>query len=178
MEKIHAFTITYSGVSKKLMSEAILIYNNKEYKTKNAQWDTGATSTCISKRVVKELGLLPTGKASIQTPSGSAIVNEYRIDIKLQNENVRLTNVYVMDSEIEAQGIDMLIGMNIITLGDLSVSNFNGKTVFTFRVPSVTTTDYVKLYNSKQQSKSNKIHPNAPCPCGSGQKYKRCCGRK
>ena len=23
-----------------------------------------------------------------------------------------------------------------------------------------------------------KIYPNAPCPCGSGKKYKQCCGRK
>ena len=24
----------------------------------------------------------------------------------------------------------------------------------------------------------NKIYPNDPCPCGSGKKYKNCCGRK
>ena len=24
----------------------------------------------------------------------------------------------------------------------------------------------------------NKIYPNDPCPCGSGKKYKKCCGRK
>ena len=23
-----------------------------------------------------------------------------------------------------------------------------------------------------------KIYPNEPCPCGSGKKYKKCCGRK
>jgi uncharacterized protein YchJ len=23
-----------------------------------------------------------------------------------------------------------------------------------------------------------KLGPNAPCPCGSGTKYKKCCGRK
>ncbi|MBF6841857.1 hypothetical protein HN289_19560, partial [Acinetobacter baumannii] len=22
-----------------------------------------------------------------------------------------------------------------------------------------------------------KIYPNSPCPCGSGKKYKQCCGR-
>ena len=26
--------------------------------------------------------------------------------------------------------------------------------------------------------KENKIYPNDPCPCGSGKKYKNCCGRK
>ena len=25
-------------------------------------------------------------------------------------------------------------------------------------------------------SKSDKIGPNDPCPCGSGKKYKKCCG--
>ena len=23
----------------------------------------------------------------------------------------------------------------------------------------------------------NKVGPNEPCPCGSGKKYKKCCGR-
>ncbi|MCC8017186.1 MAG: SEC-C domain-containing protein, partial [Lachnospiraceae bacterium] len=25
--------------------------------------------------------------------------------------------------------------------------------------------------------KPEKIYPNDPCPCGSGKKYKKCCGR-
>lgn len=25
---------------------------------------------------------------------------------------------------------------------------------------------------------SEKVYPNDPCPCGSGKKYKQCCGRK
>ncbi|MCD7868939.1 MAG: SEC-C domain-containing protein, partial [Clostridiales bacterium] len=28
------------------------------------------------------------------------------------------------------------------------------------------------------QRKETKIYPNDPCPCGSGKKYKQCCGRK
>ncbi len=26
--------------------------------------------------------------------------------------------------------------------------------------------------------KEKKVYPNGPCPCGSGKKYKKCCGRK
>ena len=26
--------------------------------------------------------------------------------------------------------------------------------------------------------KAPKIYPNDPCPCGSGKKYKKCCGKK
>ena len=28
-----------------------------------------------------------------------------------------------------------------------------------------------------KKRESDKIYPNDPCPCGSGKKYKKCCGR-
>ncbi|MFP3153660.1 preprotein translocase subunit SecA [Lachnospiraceae bacterium ZAX-1] len=31
--------------------------------------------------------------------------------------------------------------------------------------------------NAPKRRESAKIYPNAPCPCGSGKKYKQCCGR-
>ena len=33
-------------------------------------------------------------------------------------------------------------------------------------------------YGSYGEKKNVKIYPNDPCPCGSGLKYKKCCGRK
>ena len=32
--------------------------------------------------------------------------------------------------------------------------------------------------NAMSVGLGRKIYPNEPCPCGSGKKYKRCCGRK
>ena len=177
--EIHAFTTSYDRISNKLISSATLVSGDKKYKTELAQWDTGASQTCISENIVQQLGLIPCGQKPMQTPSGQKIVNEYRIDVILPNENVYLSNVYVIDSEIGEQGIDMLIGMNIINLGDFAVSNFNNKTVFTFRIPSEATTDYVKVIDSRNHIKNAiKVYPNDPCPCGSGKKYKKCCGRK
>ncbi len=38
------------------------------------------------------------------------------------------------------------------------------------------------LYKEQKSSttivKPDKVYPNDPCPCGSGKKYKKCCGRK
>ena len=38
------------------------------------------------------------------------------------------------------------------------------------------------LYREQKSSttivKPDKVYPNDPCPCGSGKKYKMCCGRK
>ncbi len=36
--------------------------------------------------------------------------------------------------------------------------------------------DLEKLLNPQQVVKSEKIGRNDPCPCGSGKKYKKCCG--
>lgn len=39
-----------------------------------------------------------------------------------------------------------------------------------------------RLYKEQKSSttiiKAPKVYPNDPCPCGSGKKYKKCCGRK
>lgn len=39
---------------------------------------------------------------------------------------------------------------------------------------------YNDLYDDFEQPivKEKKVYPNDPCPCGSGKKYKKCCGRK
>lgn len=38
------------------------------------------------------------------------------------------------------------------------------------------------LYREQKSSttivKQDKVYPNDPCPCGSGKKYKKCCGKK
>ena len=39
-----------------------------------------------------------------------------------------------------------------------------------------------ELYREQKSSttvvKPDKVYPNDPCPCGSGKKYKKCCGKK
>lgn len=38
--------------------------------------------------------------------------------------------------------IDLLIGMDIISLGDFAITNVNGKTTFSFRLPSTSIIDF------------------------------------
>ena len=40
-----------------------------------------------------------------------------------------------------------------------------------------TSTPTTNNINGKLNQKANKVYPNDPCPCGSGKKYKKCCGR-
>ena len=122
---------TYNQVVDKIITNVIT--NHKEQA--KALWDTGANCCCISYDLVKRLELKPIGAMPIATPSGTAIYNKYMIDIELPN-NIELKDVTVCESEIGAQKLDLIIGMNIINKGDFAISNFNGMTKFSFRIPT------------------------------------------
>jgi hypothetical protein len=47
-------------------------------------------------------------------------------------------------SENTVEGCDVLIGMDVITTGDLAITNHNGKTTFSFRVPACEEIDFVE----------------------------------
>ena len=175
MKDYQAFTATCDGIATKLICDVIL-YNGEKSITVPGQWDTGATNSSITHDVVKQLSLIPIGYVNNLTPSGNAYQKSYLLNITLPN-HLNVTDVRVSESEIGAQGIGILLGMDIIRHGDFSISNYDGHTVFTFRYPSVACTDYVKLRNTSYPIKKDKIMPNDLCPCGSGKKYKRCCGK-
>lgn len=110
-----------------------------------AIWDTGATSTVITPKVVAELGLKPSGKVMVRGvgPAGAPQAhqsNTYLVNIILPN-NVRFVGTRVSENSIE--GGDVLIGMDIITAGDLAITNHNGETTFTFCTPSCEEIDFV-----------------------------------
>jgi hypothetical protein len=152
------------------------VADHPEYKNFQAVWDTGATGSVITKRVVKECGLKPIGMTQVTGVNGTSKSEVFLVNIGLPNK-VAVMDVKVTVGKLPTQ--DVLIGMDIITQGDLAVTNANGITVFSFRIPSVACIDYVKAMNARDPKKKSSVGVgrNDPCPCGSGQKYKKCCGR-
>lgn len=172
-----AFTTFFDGMSRQLYNEAQVEFQGNSFNTTRALWDTGATSTCISDAVVNALNLIPISYTKNHTAGGEVTSPLYLVDIVLRN-NVKVTDLMVLGTDIGKQGIDLLIGMDIINMGDFAVSNFEGQTVFSFRFPSQAKTDYVTAIQSRMPTvKAKKPGRNDPCPCGSGKKYKNCCGR-
>lgn len=174
-QRLSAFTCKANGRANVLHSEVTVsaskeLFPNAKNNKYIAIWDTGATNTAISSKVAKECGLIPTGQAVCNTANGESTVNTYIIDIGLPN-SVNISSIQATEFKA-VEGSDLLIGMDIMSLGDLAISNYEGKTTFTFRVPSMKCTDYVKEIN---QIKFKNVGRNDPCPCGSGKKFKQCC---
>jgi len=123
-------------------------------KTFQALWDTGATNSVITKVVVDKLGLSPIGMGRVYTPQGEAITNMYLVNLLLPN-NIGIPSLRV--SEGILKGFDVLIGMDIISLGDFAITHKNDGTVFSFQLPSTHEYDFVKqINNSKQSIKAKK----------------------
>jgi len=116
-----------------------------ERKTFQAIWDTGASGSVITARVVKELNLVPTGRADVYTASGQHNVNTYLVNILIP-PGVQFVALRVTEGEITG-GLDVLIGMDIIGQGDFAVTNENGETCMSYRTPSVQRIDFVKEIN-------------------------------
>lgn len=141
----------------------------------DAIWDTGASASAISKKVVDSLGLIPTGKGKSSTAAGVVDVDIYTVNILLPCK-VGFSSMPVSCNDIG--NVDVLIGMDIISRGDFSITNRNGKTKFTFQTPSTHDTDYYK-----ELEKINKTHElwskhgNNKCPCGSGKIWSNCHGK-
>lgn len=178
-----AFTQRYNGITDTLKTQCV-VYPAFDPKTQkqpdgcniNCLWDTGATKSVISARLVSALGLKPIGKVTICHAQGRTDVNTYLINVLLTN-NVGVTFLQV--SEGVLSGFDMLIGMDIISQGDFALSCSKGKTVFSFQLPSTHEIDYVedKMVRPPFVNATKESGRNDPCPCGSGKKYKNCCGK-
>lgn len=129
-------------------------------------WDTGATGTVITPKVVESCGLKQTGMAEVQHADGKTVKPTYMISLYLPNKVV-IPQIKVSEGNLGDSG-DVLIGMDVISLGDFILTNREGLTWLSFRMPSIQHIDLVKY----------KPNPNHGCACGSGKRYGNCCGKK
>ena len=101
----------------------------------NAIWDTGASQTVITHRVMSQLNLTPIATEMVHGINSQQMVNVVAITIKLPN-GLLIPDIRVFVCDIPSP-IDMLIGMDIIQRGDFHISNTGGRTLFSFVIPSL-----------------------------------------
>jgi hypothetical protein len=153
-----------------------------------AIWDTGATGTLITANVVQALGLKPIGVVNTHHAGGSDMAPVFKVCARFPG-GPGFTSLRVIQGKLP--GFDVLVGMDIIANGDFLVTTHGGKTCLTFQLPSLGGAalqdhlDKALKNHAAKQAASKPPMPakpyagtgrNKPCPCGSGEKYKNCCG--
>jgi large-conductance mechanosensitive channel len=114
-----------------------------------AVWDTGATRTVISNSLQNQLGLFPVRKVMAMGVNSIIQADMTEISIRL-TDGIIMPNIEVVVSELNSGSCQILIGMDIISLGDFSISNANGETVFSFVVPPFQ--DRVDLFDKANEA--------------------------
>ena len=124
------------GLLRQLTTMAEIAVPNIDIKNLyKAIWDAGASASVITQFVVDNLGLVPTGMSLIHTANGTARQHTYIIDIYI-SEKIIFKDVTVTCATAFSGGSDVLIGMDIISKGDFSTTNLDGKNCMSFRIPS------------------------------------------
>lgn len=162
MQEPKAFTLTHSGIIPWLttpcdVSEAHDPQNPSQslnIKRYNGLWDTGASGSMITSKIAKELGLIPTGMQKSFHAQGYSLVNTYMINLTLLN-GIQVVDLKVGEGILPA-GIDMLIGMDIISLGDFALTHRKNGTIFSFQIPSTHEYDFVRQINNGVGMKKKK----------------------
>lgn len=182
-----AFTSRYNGRSLRLTGEIEIfpafdpaLQSQPQGRKYQALYDTGATNSSVSPKVVAELGLASVGAQNVGVGGGTLTTTTHLVNIGLPNR-VMFPMMRVAQIALHG-GMDALIGMDILGVGDFAVTHYNnGSTTFSFCCPSRREIDFVTEVTVGNKSAappfhSNKVSRNSPCPCGSGKKYKKCCG--
>jgi hypothetical protein len=134
----------------------------------DAIWDTGATNCVITQEVIDKCGLIATGVAQVHGVHGPELSETYLVNIALPN-GVVFPTVQVTKGRLVG-GANMLIGMNIIAMGDFAVTNHNGLTKFSFRVPSI---QHIDFNDGSGLAVVRAGAPQRPAPSGPTNRKKR-----
>jgi hypothetical protein len=110
-----------------------------------AIWDTGATNSVITQKVVDTCHLRPIGMTQVHGVNSTDLCEVFLVDVHLLN-NVAINQVRVTKGRL-AGDVDVLIGMDIISVGDFVITNQGGVTIFSFCAPSHRRIDFVEEHN-------------------------------
>lgn len=183
--QFHAFTAAANGRANRIITEIHVCqgfdpaaHKSPPYQIHptKALWDTGATNSVITKATANILKLTPVGIVNVHYGSGPTKANTHVVNLYLPNK-VQIPGILVSECE-DANDFGVIIGMDIITQGDFSITNVDEKTITSFRVPSIETIDYVKTAKTLTFAG---VGRNDPCPCGKKDsagkplKFKNCC---
>ena len=99
-----------------------------------AIWDTGSMQTSISQKIVSRHRLFCIDKKLIKSFRGVSEQSIYDICIGFASSGRGYSHVKVTDGVPYDLGCDVIVGMDIISLGDFHLRKENDEYIFTFKL--------------------------------------------
>lgn len=182
---ITAYTHTYNSIERRIIVKCFVSApktpKGEDGEELKALWDTGASVTCISTKLSERLGLPVIDSMDITVADNRKVKADVHC-VQLRMGSFIVPHVTAAVLNMDNCEHDVIIGMDFMINGDTSISHYGGKTVLTFRQPSLETKDYVEelnLWNKCLKHHNINIEKGLPdkCACGSGKDFKNCHGK-
>ena len=140
---VTTYTKRFDQIMKAILVDCSIQLPNSEdcsFDLLSALWDTGANITCISSRLVDNLHLESSNEALISVANNQLIsADKYYVQLRMGDFTIPFIEVLGLPMD---ESKDIIIGMDVISKGDLSITNYEGNTVLSFRQPSLGTIDF------------------------------------
>lgn len=137
------FTKKYDNFDGRIITQEKIQYNDKCISV-TALWDTGSTYTCISEKLIEKLSIDSNSNSDFVYTSYGKIKSKTYDIIVILNDQLEIPVDASKHNHIHEEGVDLLIGMDIIFRGDFAISTYNEETCFSFRYPSKGHIDFTK----------------------------------
>lgn len=142
--------IEYDCIFNRLKAEATVTnLDNGKYLKVMAIFDTGASMTCIHSSLWDILCINSLYKIPNQGFHGEGIADVFHAQIDIYDKLSFIGNISIFDFKCDE--VKLVIGMDIISKGDLILSNIDNKTHLTFLCPA-----QIDFEKSKLISKTKK----------------------
>lgn len=114
-----------------------------------AVWDTGSTDTVVTRRVAEELSLEDLGEEEFTCVAGVGRFQTHIASLEFKG-GMRIDSITVGEFVSCGHGYDVIIGMDVIGMGEFAVSSLNGLTTFSFRLPAKEHADFTKKFDEEE----------------------------
>lgn len=125
-----------------LITDEAIINDNKLIPIK-ALWDTGSSESVISNNLANKLNLCSIGSALLNGTSLSCKTNIYEVVLLLAKKQQIILHV-TGSPQIGDNNIDLLIGLDVISMCDFVISTDNKNLCMSVRFPSQGLIDFTK----------------------------------
>ena len=99
----------------KVMTDIYIFKSSDDIRIYKALWDTGATETLVSSKIITELNLEQTGEVEVSTINGTINSKRHGCGLLLENHS---KSINIQPAEFShRKECDVIIGMDIIQHG-------------------------------------------------------------
>lgn len=155
-----AFTLVSPTNNREIITDAFVSVPAKQNEDRQlhkvrALWDTGASNSVVTPHVISQLGIVADGIAKTRHAGGESTVKTYLMDIGLPNR-ILLPHIRVSECAEQDARFDIIIGMDIISMGDFSITGQGMRRMVSFCLPSTAYIDYVQMLKNIEEKTDKK----------------------